>query len=376
MKNLSIQSFFLASSTLSVFPLAKFFQAGKIGDIFFADFSFPFQFTDHFLPLIQEKIKSLVKENPKTHVFEMIPKVGKEFLSHHHQKQLALEVDLEAPFVWIVQLEDQFFLSEKEVVNHPATEWVKIFSFKEFLDENENKITRIYGVFHQDQNGLKKVVKLAQNYLKRDLFSKLNKQGLVDQFNGGYFLRDQGIYLQNDLLKELQPLFEVFHLKYCNLTKEMIQKDSPFVTINPDEELFFKRGPFFDLMHLETSQYLISFWFVVEQTKNFNNDLKRFVDHFTLFLKNKSIPYDMEIASGKEVEELFSLFPSSLRGIKARKKGTIEVFSSHPLNFKKNFLRLEIEVKEQQIILKGNALPQLLGLIGWMEEAKFILSSE
>jgi hypothetical protein len=376
MKNLSIQSFFLASSTQSVFPLAKFFQAGILGDVFFADFSFPFQFSDHFLPLIQEKMKSLVKENLKTHVFEMIPKVGKEFLSHHHQKQLALEVDLEAPFVWIVQLEDQFFLSEKEVVNHPATEWVKIFSFKEFLDESENKITRIYGVFHQDQNGLKKVVKLAQNYLKRDLFSKLNKQGLVDQFNGGYFLRDQGIYLQNDLLKELQPLFEVFHLKYCNLTKEMIQKDSSFVTINSDEELFFKRGPFFDLMHLETSQYLISFWSVVEQTKNFNNDLKRFVDHFTLFLKNKSIPYDMEIASGKEVEELFSLFPSSLRRIKARKKGTIEVFSSHPLNFKKIFLRLEVEVKEQQIILKGNALPQLLGLIGWMEEAKFILSSE
>lgn len=79
----------LAASVLELFPQSRLIGGDHDGLRFSYDFVFPFEFQKEFIPLIEEKMRQLVKEQAEVQISEMVPAVAASFLHHHHQPDRA-----------------------------------------------------------------------------------------------------------------------------------------------------------------------------------------------------------------------------------------------------------------------------------------------
>ncbi len=87
---LDLASHILAASVLELFPQSALVGGGHDGLKFHYDFEFPFEFQKEFLPLIEEKMRQLAKEQDQVQIFEMVPAVAASFLLHHNQPRRAV----------------------------------------------------------------------------------------------------------------------------------------------------------------------------------------------------------------------------------------------------------------------------------------------
>lgn len=85
----SLAAHILAASVLELFPQSHLIGGDHDGLQFYYDFVFPFEFQKEFIPLIEEKMRQLIKEQDEVQIFEMVPSVAASFLTHHNQPERA-----------------------------------------------------------------------------------------------------------------------------------------------------------------------------------------------------------------------------------------------------------------------------------------------
>jgi hypothetical protein len=374
MNNLSIESFFVVHSIESLYPLSEFISTGVLGSLFYVDFYFPFQLNGELLSQIQEKTKTVIKEGKKWHVFEMLPKVAKDFLHHHHQKKVAEKINLDCSMVSVIQIHDTYYVSENEVSHQNPSCHLKLLQFKPFLSYEGKTCYRLYGVIGKEQKELKEQVKKFAPFLKRDVGEKLKLDKFVGESQGSGFLREKGVFFSFELLQRFKEIFAVFDLEIALGSDEI--EEGAFTWLNHDFSTEYE-GPFADGLLEEFNQPLF------HANLNLKKELieekfKKFFQLFHSWLKQNQIEPIYQVSLGEDFSRLAGqVFPlESIKRSKNKKRCVVQIYSCHFLGLRKQLLSFQAEEKEGIVSIKMEVLFQIIGLLAWLFDAKFYQSEQ
>lgn len=151
----------MAAAVLELFPDAQLVEGRGIPLGFYYDFAFPFAFQKEFIPLIEERMKKIVKEGASVKCFEMVPSNAASFLEHRRQLLRAEIVGGQrSSLVQMVQWGE--FADYWEHESPFAMEKVGAFKIKEASEkgwEEDFQIVRIVGTAFEDKESLKAFLK-------------------------------------------------------------------------------------------------------------------------------------------------------------------------------------------------------------------------
>ncbi len=371
MKNLQIESFYLANSTTELFPLATFVEAGTFGCFFTADFIFPFELNPEIFAQIQESLKRFIKEHRSYRVYEMLPKIAKDFLHHNHRPKIAQLIDLDSPMVSLVQIGEQFFVSDQCVSSESPSLQIKLFEFRDFIALNGRKVTRIYGLKALDSQGLKEQVKKVTPFFKRDLPAKLREMKLFDRLEKNLLLREKGTLFKQEILTFFKENLEVFGAEFVEGTKPSML--IPYAFVNSSSISIEKNEPEYQmLLNLITNPL-----FILEQevgNQYLSEKILKFITQVIQWLEQFSFCLKLEVFYGSDFEllktEIEKRAKSQTKNLKNRRKFSLTITGHHPLMIKSDLLNLKIEEKDQKNILKITANLHPVGVFSWIEDQK------
>ena len=205
-------SHILASAVLEMFPTAKFGTGPAIENGFYYDFKLPRTLIPEDLPILEEKMKEIIKNN---HSFEKKVMAVEDALEHFEKVDQGYKIEL------IKELETQ---GEKDVLVYKTGSFVDLCSgphlestgeidstaFKLTKisgvywkgDEKNDQLQRIYGTAFENKKELKKYFAMMEEAEKRDhrklgkeldlfCFSDLVGPGLPLYTPKGTFLKDE-----------------------------------------------------------------------------------------------------------------------------------------------------------------------------------------
>jgi threonyl-tRNA synthetase len=152
----------LAAATLEQFPSTSLVGGSGSHLGFHYDFIFPFPFHKDFLPLLEEKMRGIVKKNCKMDLKEMVPKNAAAFFEHRNQYHLADKAfDCQDSLVSIFQMQDFYDLVNPSFLQHSGeVSSFKLLDYKMLADDT----VRIYGTAFFDKELLKEYLKKLKSY--------------------------------------------------------------------------------------------------------------------------------------------------------------------------------------------------------------------
>ena len=175
----------LAGAVLEMFPEAKFGIGPAIENGFYYDFELPRTLIPEDLPLLEEKMREIIKEK---HQFEKSEISIGEALEHFKKADQPLKLELisdlqkagnETVTIYksgnLVDLCAGPHLCSTREINFKAFALTKISGAYWKGDEKNQQLQRIYGVVFEDKEGLKKYFNLIEEAAKRD-HRKLGKE--------------------------------------------------------------------------------------------------------------------------------------------------------------------------------------------------------
>ncbi len=175
----------LAGAVLEMFPEAKFGIGPAIENGFYYDFQLPRTLIPEDLPLLEEKMREIIKAN---HPFEKAEISIKEALEHFEKVNQPLKVELisdlqkagnETVTIYksgnLVDLCAGPHIESTGKINFKAFALTKISGAYWKGDEKNQQLQRIYGVVFEDKEGLKNYLHLVEEAAKRD-HRKLGKE--------------------------------------------------------------------------------------------------------------------------------------------------------------------------------------------------------
>jgi threonyl-tRNA synthetase len=198
----------LAVAIVELFPDTLIVSGQGTPKYFYYDFVFSFEFKSHFIPLIEERMRLIIREKRPVRSLEMMPSNAASLMHHHHQR-IAAERVLEVQRATVQMLQ----IGEFAVLcSQPFLEEFSIFFFKIFegypLEVTGISTTRIVGAASLDKETLKKMAKQppisSQSHLKlaRDMkFCEPMEEA------GMWYWRPQGEKFRQQLIKFWQNAF-------------------------------------------------------------------------------------------------------------------------------------------------------------------------
>ncbi len=175
----------LAGAVLEMFPEAKFGIGPAIENGFYYDFELPRTLIPEDLPLLEEKMREIIKAK---HQFEKAEISIGEALEHFKKADQPLKLELisdlqkagnETVTIYksgnLVDLCAGPHLCSTREINFKAFALTKISGAYWKGDEKNQQLQRIYGVVFEDKEGLKKYFNLIEEAAKRD-HRKLGKE--------------------------------------------------------------------------------------------------------------------------------------------------------------------------------------------------------
>lgn len=98
-------SLLLAAAVTQLYPNAQLVEGQGTEQCFFYDFVFPFEFKEEFLPLIEERMRLILKQKEEIRIFEMMPQVAAGMLEHNGQLLAAEQLFLaKSATIWMCQI--------------------------------------------------------------------------------------------------------------------------------------------------------------------------------------------------------------------------------------------------------------------------------
>lgn len=190
----------LAAAVLEIFPNALLINAEGTLKYFFCDFFFPFELTSHFLSLIEERMRLILKEKRAFRSMEMMPSNAAELLHHHRQRMAAEKVmQMQRATVHMAQIGDlAVFCPQHHVLEDLFIPFFKILESYSLAEPNP---IRIVGSAFSDKEKLKEIAKQpvisSQSHLK--LMHEMALCGPMEE-RGMWIWRPKGEQLRQQLL--------------------------------------------------------------------------------------------------------------------------------------------------------------------------------
>lgn len=156
-----------------LFPQATLVRGGSTTLGFYYDFISPQTLNEQALPLIEEKMRYLVKEEIPIHTMTMMRKNAIEFFLHHKMDlQAEMLEESEDQFVEVCKIHDFCDCAKGPFVEHTKLlSFFKLLNLKHAISElpEENiEVTRVQGVVFPEPQSLKKFLKKYESAKKHD----------------------------------------------------------------------------------------------------------------------------------------------------------------------------------------------------------------
>lgn len=255
----------LAAAVLEVFPETKFGYGPPVENGFYYDFELPRTLVPEDLPIIEEKMKNIIKQNfPLEHKTISIEEAKSHYDKLNQKYKLELLEDLEKEgykevsvykLGQFVDLCNGPHLESAGEINADSFKLTRISGAYWKGDENQPMLQRVYGVAFNNKKELKKYLKELEEAEKRnhrkigkemDLFANFEEigQGLPVWLPNGYAMRKT---LEDYMLK-MERLYGYEHIATPHINKaELFEKsghlgfyqDSMYSPIEIDGQTFY-----------------------------------------------------------------------------------------------------------------------------------------
>jgi len=178
-----------------VFPRAQLLQLGRDRLGFFCAFSYEGEFEETFLPLLENAMKEILREELEERVMEMVPRSAKELFLHHGQKGQAEAVAKKEGTVFVGQMGDFFALCDGPLVDKRLCKTFSLLSF----EKTKHKV-RISGIAFEKDKELKTFLKKYRQYPKKNHEILAEELELYKIEDGQWFWHPKGQKLREILI--------------------------------------------------------------------------------------------------------------------------------------------------------------------------------
>lgn len=248
----------LAAAVLEMFPEAKFAIGPSIENGFYYDFDLPRTLIPEDLPLIEEKMKAIIKANHKFERAEIsIEEALKKFqeLKQDYKVELLKDLKKEGEKNVSVYKSGAFVdlcrgphLESTGEIKSDALSLTKIAGAYWKGDEKNKMLQRIYGVAFESKDGLKKYLKIMEEAEKRD-HKKLGRELDLFSFHpeapGSPFWHPRGMIIWNileNLGKNLRKKYNYQEIQTPILAKRELWETSGHWDHYKDSMFHFESG--------------------------------------------------------------------------------------------------------------------------------------
>ncbi|CAM0117178.1 hypothetical protein [Rhabdochlamydiaceae symbiont of Dictyostelium giganteum] len=166
-------SYLLPIALQELFPKIEILHVEATESAFFCDFIFNGEFTAPILNLLEERMRAWIAKKEPFHFMEMMASNGSEFLAHHGDKKLSLEVRKEQGLVALLRLDRFFFkagaMQPESTDDYPFIKLISFYPLKTGI--------RLIGTGALSKDALKVQVQKLKNV--ENIQQKLESLGLV-----------------------------------------------------------------------------------------------------------------------------------------------------------------------------------------------------
>ncbi|MGC2595301.1 MAG: His/Gly/Thr/Pro-type tRNA ligase C-terminal domain-containing protein [Rhabdochlamydiaceae bacterium] len=191
----------LAAAVSELFPDTSMIGGQGTPDYFYQDFVFPFEFKPEFLPLIEERMRLIIREKRGVRSFEMMPSNAAELMRHHHQTIVAEQLkQIQRATVEMGQIGDFIAFFPQTLMKGLSIPFFKVLE-GDSREVSVGKATRIIGAACDDKETLKQIAKQpsisSQSHLKLapaiDFCAPMGEEGMWYWCPKGEQVRQQWI---------------------------------------------------------------------------------------------------------------------------------------------------------------------------------------
>jgi threonyl-tRNA synthetase len=203
----------LAAAALEMFPEAKFGTGPAVENGFYYDFDLPRTLIPEDLPLLEEKMREIIKAGHKFEEAKISPAEAKmdfQKLGQNYKLELIDELEKTGEQICVyragtfVDLCAGPHLESTKDINPDAFKLTKISGAYWKASENNPQMQRIYGVVFESKDKLKEYLKMMEEAEKRD-HKKLGRELDLFSFHpeapGSAFWHPKGMVIWNELEK-------------------------------------------------------------------------------------------------------------------------------------------------------------------------------
>jgi len=187
----------LAAAVGELFPHSEYVHAEETSLGFFAKFIFPFHFDLQMLPLVEEKMREIAKEQRPLKHMEMVPSVAVGFLKHHGKKRRAESLkNRKDLLIDLVLLGDFADICAPPYLEHTGeATWFKLLE----VTSQGNEVS-LQGVVFSEKAQLKAALKHIAAYPSKDHTILGRKLNLFSRERGKWIWHPEGASLREKLL--------------------------------------------------------------------------------------------------------------------------------------------------------------------------------
>jgi hypothetical protein len=371
MTKIPLVTFHLAQSAIKTYPQTQFLNSASFGDFFYADFIFPFPLNPDIFASLQEGLIRLIKEAPEHQIMEMLPKIAKDFLNHHAKKDLANQVPLDANTVFVLILGKTYYLTLDEIAPLELHPTLKLIDYVTFLNEDGDKITRIYGHMAEDLPTLKQKQKLAQAFFQKPIWQRLQHSGLITVNEGQIAFTTSAMKYALDLLFRLEGCLKPLDVMVIDADCQRTFKGQACIVSDFDS---FKQSMPIDQMLF--TRFLRPYILLEKEldTKKERKNLITFLLKFYELVKQMGFSIDCELSAGQDMaafaDEVAKAIDSKWRSYKARAKMQLKLRTQHRLGLHLPLLQLILDQKNDKDFLKIEFSCHPYAYMVWQEDKK------
>lgn len=190
----------LPAAVLELFPNVQLMGGGPTSWGFYSDFDFSTPFQTHFLQLIEDRMRLILKGVDGVQITEMVQANASELLRHHGQKQRAKQaLASQNPLVKVAQC-GKFF----DLCNFPISKEPSHFKLLEAIGE---KTIRIVGVACPTKEALKAFVKSWTSIRGRTHQELVQELKFAEMASQGWIWLSKGELVRQKLLEVWKAFF-------------------------------------------------------------------------------------------------------------------------------------------------------------------------
>jgi hypothetical protein len=299
-----------------------------------------------------------MKEGAAHQVYEMLPKIAKDFLHHHGQGKLSDSIQMDKETVTVVQLNDKFYVTNEPMGSMALMTHVKLV---ETISAPEGAV-RIYGLMAEDQAKLKELTRRAQAFFENRRDDQLEKKGYCIRVGSSFGLTMKAMRFRLEALESLENVLSILPVRMVqgdmNAEKTGIAKLEPCLIESTHGPLCQR------LYELKTNRSLCLEHILAH--KSDQDRLQRFIPALLEWVDQQGVGFSIGFEGTSDMRELglklTSREPATIRELKGKGKFQIKIELTHPLGFSSLFLTLVVQIKSEQYHIKLESLmhPELL----------------